>query len=519
MEEVLWDIEAVSVRWAELDVLRRLKAYDELFGRVQALHESLQLAFRRDTRERQALTDFNRAVMPVWSDFERMALADLAAEGDDLPEMYAHWVHQVRLDASLVWSESGALEASLHEATAAYVQICANRSFVLHGKSTVLPTLLNTLLGPERDEREAAFRAWCRGVEETSAEVRSVMVRQVQLRQALAAGGPHSGVEAYSYAKLHRDFRPEETAAFRDVLRRRLGPDLDARRERLGVAVLRPWDWKADSTVFAPVFADQDGALRHMRTILEALDPELAAPFERLVEADAFDLFARPGKAGGACCFSLLPGGLPFVFANTTGCPTDLLTVVHEVGHALHFLATEDQPLLGYRKANLEISEIASIALEGLALEHIDAVVGPEAGAALRRWRANRTSDVFRNAVRVDAFQSWLYAEPEPEEADLDGAWERIGASLDPQTDWSGLEAERGRGWQTIRHLFIQPFYFIEYALASVVAEQIVERYRADPAAGLQTYKGLLTLGGSRGSREVLAAVGLDWPMDSAAKG
>ncbi|MFT4628379.1 MAG: oligoendopeptidase F [Myxococcota bacterium] len=513
MHPVVTSIHAARSRWPALTPLERAADHQSLFGHVFSEHMALQLAFRRDVRHQDGLADYSRTVLPEWSAYQAMALPDILAAGDELPSTHQSWVARMRRTAALELPEAVPLEAAVREQTRAYERQVSERPLEFRGEATALPVLLKHLSGPDRAAREDAFMAWCAGIEHASMGVRAAMDRQGGLRRQLAALTGFDGVEAHSYAALHRDFDPEETAAFRTSLCARLGPDLEERRVRLGVERLRPWDWKASAFEMPTVFDDQAGAVRLTTALLAEVDDSLVHGFERLVAAGAVDLMHRPHKGGGAFCASLLPSGVPFVFANATGAATDLLTVAHEVGHALHFLATEHQPLLAYRKANFEISEVASIAMEFLVLEHADAVLGAEVGGQLRAWRAQRSFDVFRSAVRADAFQSWLYAQPDPAAADLDGEWARIGAELDPVTDWTGLEAERGRGWQSIRHFFLQPFYFIEYAFATVVAEEIVAIYREDRQRGLVVYTDLLALGGSCGSREALAAVGLSWPM------
>jgi len=498
--------ESHALLTSELPLPAWISEYERLFRVVQAEQFSRQVAFYRDTTNRTESSEYERVVMTEWGRFQVEAVGRMVrrAQSERLPETHATWIGRIVREAGFATEASAELQPRIDELTAEYTQLRAQHRTA---------DLMRTLDGPDRDARRDAFEVWTAGIAMTEGEVRDVMNRQVTLRLEQVSHTPYDGFEAMQYAALHRDFTPDQCAAFRDELRSRLGPDLAKRKARLGVDTLRPWDWKASTFAFPNVFSDQEGALDCAAAVLRQIDPDFALSIADLRDGGCFDLMARPDKAGGAFCSSPQPNGMPFVFASSTGAATDLLTVFHEVGHALHFLATKNQPLLAYCHANLEISEIASIAMEFLALEHMTEIVDGETAGALRAWRRQRTSSVFRNAIRVDEFQSWLYAQPEPAAADLDGAWGRISAELDPMTDWTGFEAARGRGWQVIRHLFLRPFYFIEYAFAHVVAEQILDLYRRDRADGLRVYKRLLGIGGSLTPRQTLAEVGLDWPM------
>src|SRR5207244_10285252 len=60
---------------------------------------------------------------------------------------------------------------------------------------------------------------------------------------------------------------------------------------------------------------------------------EAAAPF---FSRSWIDAELRPGKRGGAFCSSVTPDLHPYIFMNYTGKPRDVMTLAHELGHAVH---------------------------------------------------------------------------------------------------------------------------------------------------------------------------------------
>jgi oligoendopeptidase F len=83
--------------------------------------------------------------------------------------------------------------------------------------------------------------------------------------------------------------------------------------------------------------------------------------------------------------------------------------------------------------------------------------------------------------------------------------------------DWDGLEDECATGWQRKLHIFEEPFYYIEYGLASLGAAQIWANAQRDPAQALAAYRRALALGGTVTLPELYQAAGGRLAFDAAA--
>jgi oligoendopeptidase F len=81
-----------------------------------------------------------------------------------------------------------------------------------------------------------------------------------------------------------------------------------------------------------------------VRMVLEAyrgFSPRLADLAERVFRDKHIDAPTRPGKIGGAYCYSVVPGVTPYVLLNFTGEARDIATMAHELGHAVHGMLAE----------------------------------------------------------------------------------------------------------------------------------------------------------------------------------
>ena len=64
--------------------------------------------------------------------------------------------------------------------------------------------------------------------------------------------------------------------------------------------------------------------------------------------------------------------------------------------------------------------------------------------------------------------------------------------------DWAGHEQAKAKFWHKQLHIFLHPFYYVEYGIAQLGALQVWANSKEDRAPALADYKGALALGGSR---------------------
>jgi oligoendopeptidase F len=118
----------------------------------------------------------------------------------------------------------------------------------------------------------------------------------------------------------------------------------------------------------------------------------------------------------------------------------------------------------------------------------------------------------------VDAFQHWLYENPEAgaEPAALDRKWTELHERFIPDIDWSGLEETLKIGWQKKLHIFQVPFYYVEYGLAQLGAVQVWKKSLNDKAKTVADYRKALAMGGTASLPELYAAAGAKFAFDEA---
>jgi oligoendopeptidase F len=220
------------------------------------------------------------------------------------------------------------------------------------------------------------------------------------------------------------------------------------------------------------------------------------------------DLDNRKGKAPGGYQSTLNEARLPFIFMNAVGVQRDVETILHEAGHAFHALATKEEDIYPYRSAPIEFCEVASMSMELLGNEFIEAFYNANDARRARRDHLEGIVEIFPWIATVDAFQHWIYTHPGHTRAERQKAWLDLMDRFGGDVDWSGYEKARANLWHRQLHIFLHPFYYVEYGIAQLGALQIWANSRKDRQKALNEYHRGLALGGSRPLPELFQAAG-----------
>ncbi len=398
-----------------------------------------------------------------------------------------------------------------------YYRLTGTMNIRFKGRDWTAVELGEELEDTDRNHREQAWRALWGAYLEREDQFETLYDRMLGLRARSAHNAGFPDYRAYAWeAKGRYDYTPEDCAAFHEAIAQVVVPLVGKlarkRRAALGVEAVRPWDVRVDLSGKPPLAAAQGtpALCGAMTNILKEIDPELAGLFHREVASRGMvDLDSRPGKAPGGYQTAFPEAGIPFIFNNGAGRDDDLTILAHEAGHAFHTLLCRDEPLGAYRGAPLEFAEVASSAMEFFTYELVGRV-HQDKDADRSRWgRLWRVLTKFIGVGTYDGLQHWTYTHPGHSRKERQTCWRKLHERFDPTADWSGFEHEREVQWHEKLHVFVAPFYYVEYGIAYVGALQLWQRFRKDPAEALAAYKRALALGGSRPLPELWEAAGL----------
>jgi oligoendopeptidase F len=435
---------------------------------------------------------------------------------DQLPKQrYAVFDRNTRVQVELYRPENVPLETEEAKLCQAYQKLSGSLTVQFRGEEKTLVQMGRYLEEPDRALRQEAWELVAERRLREADKFEENFEQLLKLREQIAANAGFPNYLQYAFRARGRfDYTAEDCLEFHEAIARKVMPvlrDLQAeRRRQLQLPSLRPWDLSVDPLNRPPLrpFEQVGTMISKTQEIFQQLDPGLAKGFKTMQDLHLLDLDNRKGKAPGGYQSTLAESRLPFIFMNAVGLQRDVETILHEAGHAFHALATRPEDLYAYRSAPIEFCEVASMSMELLGNEFLGAFYSPADANRARRDHLEGIIEIFPWIATVDAFQHWIYSHPCHTRAERTAAWLGLMDRFGGDVNWTGYEPARANLWHRQLHIFIHPFYYVEYGIAQLGALQVWANSKKDKVRALNDYQEGLRLGGSRPLPELFAAAG-----------
>lgn len=402
-----------------------------------------------------------------------------------------------------------------------YSRVVATAVTTFHGEECNFSRLLKYMQSADRAVRREAFQAWAGLYEKIAPELDEIYDQLVHLRHGMAMKLDFPSFTEMTYLALQRyDYTIADAAAFRQQVREVITPaceKLFARQaRRLGVDKLRYYDEALFYPEGNPVpQGTRQELVAKAQRMYREMAPEAGEFFDAMVEHDMFDLDTKPGKRLGGFCASLHKYRLPFIFANFNGTSADVDVLTHEAGHAFEcYLAFRSHPFVEQAFSTSEIAEIHSMTMEHFAYPWMPLFFGDQA----EKYRVAHLTDALTTIpylVSVDEYQHRVFEKPDMTPQERRTAWREIERIYMPWRDYDGNTfLEEGGFWMQKPHIFLDPFYYIEYALAQTCAFQFYDRMKRDRAKAWEDYCRLCRAGGTQSYFQLLKLADLRSPFE-----
>ncbi|MEQ8839831.1 MAG: M3 family oligoendopeptidase [Acidimicrobiales bacterium] len=457
----------------------------------------------------------------VWFDLEWVALDDdRAAAMMDAPELAGHRHHletaRLRRPHVLSEAEEKLLAHKAPTGRSAWVRLFTELTSAIRveidGTEMPLDAGLSRLMHPDREVRRAAAEAVTVGLEpglRNRAFVFNTLLADKstddRLRQyptwisAWNQGNEASdaSVDALIEAVVGRYDLPQRWYALKARV--------------LGVDRLADYD-RGSSVAETNVEVSWDDATATVRDAYASFSPELAEIVDRFYDEGWIDAPVRENKRGGAFCAYTVPDHHPYVFLNYTATPGDVLTLAHELGHALHGYLSRPQGIF-HQSTPLTLAETASVFGETVTFERLLGRTDDPGDrfALLAQQVEGNIATVFRQVAMnrfEDAVHTHRRSKGELSTDDFAEHWARTQGELFGDT----VEVTEGyrSWWSYIPHFIGTPGYVYAYAYGQLLALSVYAQYEEQGAAFVPSYLELLGAGGSCWPEELASIVGCD---------
>ncbi|MBL7810982.1 MAG: M3 family oligoendopeptidase [Bacteroidetes bacterium] len=432
-------------------------------------------------------------------------------------EAYRIYLRGLRGAVEIFREENVPLQAELASMAQEYAAIQGAMSIEHDGKTITMQQAGNYLMDTDRAVREVVWKKMFERRNADVAKLETLFDAMVQKRHQVALNAGFSNFRDYMFKALGRyDYTVQDCLDFHQSVETCVVPLLrkltESRRTKLGLDKLRPWDLAVDAEGRAPLKPFSDGAdlLEKSLVCLQKTDPFFAECLQTMKKDNLLDLESRIGKAPGGYNYPLAETNKPFIFMNASGNLRDVETLVHEAGHAVHSFLMAPLELNAFKNTPSEVAELASMSMELLTMDAWDAYL-PDA-TDLNRAKREQLEGILATLpwiAQVDAFQHWIYTNPEHTAAERAAKWLELQGRFGPgEVDYSGCEDALKYSWHKQLHIFEIPFYYIEYGFAQLGALGVWMSYCNDAGKALGDYKKALKLGYTRTIPEMYTAAG-----------
>ena len=381
--------------------------------------------------------------------------------------------------------------------------------------------LLKHMESTDRQERKEAFEAWAAMYEKVSGTLDEIYDKLVEIRVKKAKRLKFDSFIDFAYISNGRyDYDKKDVAAFRESVRKYIVPICrelyDKQAAALGVDKLRYYDEELTfSGGNALPIGTESELVEKAKKMYEQLSSVTGEFFDFMYEHEAYDLTTKPGKhLGGYCTF--LPLYLsPFIFSNFNGTSQDVDVLTHEAGHALQmYLTARNVELINQFNTTSEIAEIHSMSMEHFTYPYMDEFFGENADKYRYHHLCN-SIECIPYLVSVDEYQHVVFENPKMSAMERRAAWKAIEQKYLPWRDYDGNKfLSEGGFWMQKQHIFLYPFYYVDYALAQTCAYQFFLKGLENFDEAFARYVDLCKMGGTKGYFDTLKSAGLDNPFD-----
>lgn len=471
----------------------------------------------------EAYKQFVTEIQPQFAPYEdllnKKMVAVSFADPDGKSQAYRIYHRSVQAALKLFREENIALEAEMNEKSQEFGSISGAQ--IIEHERQVMTMQKASLLLKEQDEqlRKLIFEKMSARRMEDNHQLNTLYNNLIQLRHQIAVNAGFQNYRDYKFEALGRfDYTKEDCFAFHQAIKSEIVPLVrqiqQKKLTKLGKTQFKPWDTELDPDGLAPLkpFSNGQEMLNGSIRVLGKIDPYFGECISTMKEMEYLDLDSKQGKAPGGYNYPLYEIGVPFIFMNAVGAQRDLVTMVHEAGHAVHSFLSRDLELTGYKNLPSEVAELASMSMELLTMDEWSEFYNEADHKRAKKDQLETILTILPWIAQIDEFQHWVYEYPQHTIEERTEKWLNLGKEYGSNlTDWTGFETVRASSWQRQMHLFEVPFYYIEYGFAQLGAIGVWKNSLENVDLAIEKYKAALQLGYTKSIPEIYETAGVSF--------
>lgn len=403
-----------------------------------------------------------------------------------------------------------------------YQKLIASAQISFEGKTYTLASLEEAMNDPNPEVRKKAHQAYWNWFDEHEEEIGTIYDKLVEVRDKMAKKLGYENYIPFGYLRMQRlDYDQNDVEIYRENVLRDIVPvclelyEKQAKIHGLEGYHLPVWYEKVEFENGNPVpkYEEKEIVKRTLQMFQELSLPT-GEFFQVMADGELLDLAAKPGKAAGGYCTSIENYDVPFIFANFSHTQGDIETLTHESGHAFQAWCSRHIFPSECMWATMESAEINSMSMEFFTWPWMSYFFDEDA----KRYYYSHLAGAVKfipYGVLIDHFQHEMYAHPEWNYKERMACFRKLEKQYLPHKDYEEIDfLERGGWWMRQLHVFLNPFYYIDYTLAQVAALQFWSRMQHEDPEAFVDYEAMCKAGGTLPFRELIALGHLKVPFE-----
>lgn len=405
--------------------------------------------------------------------------------------------------------------------TQQYQKLMATAKIPFEGQTLNLYGVQKYFENPDRNLRRAAFQAYSDFYHKNETAMEEIFSELILIRNQMGKALGYENFIPLGYIKQARsDYGVKEVAAFREQVRREIVPLCEklyeAQKKRISVEEFKVFDEKfifPDGN--AEPIGDDDYLVREAQKMYHNMSSETGEFIDFMIDHELMDLKNKPGKASTGYMTTLPSYKAPYVFSCFNHTIFDMQVLTHELGHAFAgYESMREQKTSLYYMGGTDIAEIHSMSMEQFSYPYAEQFFGDDADK-FRFAHLQEAMTFVPFGVAVDEFQHIVYANPQLTPKERTYEWHKLEEKYMPWRKYENDEfMDRGGYWYHKLHIFLYPFYYINYTLTTMGAMEFKKRYLENKDQAWQDYLNLCKAGSSKSYLELLKVANLSVPFE-----
>ena len=434
-------------------------------------------------------------------------------------DKYKIYLRGVKKSIEIFREDNIPLYTEMEEKQQEYGAISAKMSIEVDGETITMQKAAQFLKDTNREKREEVYHKISERRLEDKEKLDILFDELIALRQEIAKNAGYRNYRDYMFAALGRfDYTATDCYSFHTAIEQEIVPIItsfeEKRKEKLGLENYKAWDTSVDANGKESLKPFEGGDILTDKSIecFNRLRPYFGECLSTMKEMKHLDLESKNGKAPGGFMYPLYEIGVPFIYMNAVGSQRDVVTMVHEGGHAVHSFLSRDLSMTEFKSTPSEVAELASMSMELLSMKHWDVFYdNKEDLKRAKREQLEKALEGLPWIAAIDKFQHWIYTTDHTAEQRRE-QWMEISSELgNPVVNWEGQEDSLANQWQKQLHLYEVPFYYIEYGMAQLGAIAMWREYILKGEVALDNYTKALKLGYTKSIGEIYETAGIQF--------